>query len=64
MKNDNNHQIKQGREQQLNKAAYSDVLVIPEVVEENIRRLSEQPKRKRRINYAKKIMNDPFIMGC
>lgn len=63
MKNGNTHDIDQGRQHKLHKAARTDILVIPEVVEENKKRLADRPRRRRRIDYAKKIMNDPFIMS-
>jgi hypothetical protein len=47
----------------MHKAAATDILVIPEVVQNNQQRLTAKPRRKRRTNYAKKIMNDPFIFN-
>jgi hypothetical protein len=63
MKNNNHNDIKKGRTNQLQRAASTDILVNLEVVELNQRRLAAQPKRKRRRDYAKKIMNDPFIFN-
>ena len=64
MKNNNqNHQIKEARSSRLRKAAATDILVIPEIVESNHARLAQKPRRKRRTNYTKKIMNDPFIFN-
>lgn len=65
MKNDNSHQIKQARSTKVYKTAHTDILVIPEVVQSNMRRIAENPpRRRRRINYAKKIMNDDFLMNA
>ncbi len=65
MKNDNTHQVKLARIRKSHKAAYTDILVIPEVVEDNMRRIADNPpRRRRRINYAKKIMNDTFLMNA
>ena len=64
MKNDNNHQIRQGRETVNHKAMPTDMLVIPRVVRNNQERLAGQPRRKRRRNYIKKIMNDSFVMNA
>lgn len=63
MKNNNNNDIDQSRTNKLHQGANTDILVIPEVVRENQQRLANQPKRKRRRNYAKKIMNDAFLMS-
>ncbi len=64
MKNNNQNEIRQGRANRSHKAAANtDVLVIPEVVENNMQRLAERPRPKRRRNYVKKIMNDPFIFS-
>ncbi|MES2970920.1 MAG: hypothetical protein V4702_01190 [Patescibacteria group bacterium] len=63
MKNNNGHEIKQARASRLHKAVTTDILVMPAVVQSNQRRLSSQPKRKRRRDYAKKIMNDPFVFN-
>lgn len=64
MKNDNSHQIKQARSSKSYKSAHTDILLIPEVVEGNMKRIAANPpRRRRRIDYAKKIMNDPFIMN-
>ncbi len=63
MKQDNQqHQIEQARNPRTAKAS-TDILVMPEVVQQNQQRLAGKPRRKRRIDYAKKIMNDPFIMN-
>jgi hypothetical protein len=70
MKNNNDHQIKQARDHRQRKAvmlapAHTDILVIPQVAQENMRRIAAQPpRRRRRVDYAKKIMNDPFIFNA
>jgi hypothetical protein len=61
--NDQYHEIRKARAGKMHKAMPTDVLVVPRVAEQNHARLAERPKRKRRINYAKKIMNDDFIMN-
>lgn len=63
MKNNDNNEIKQGRAQRLQRALPTDILVIPKIVEQNHARLAQRPRRKRRINYAKKISNDEFIFN-
>jgi hypothetical protein len=63
MKNDLNHQIQQAREVKNHKVMPTDILVIPEIVRQNQEKLAQKPRRKRRIDYAKKIMNDSFIMN-
>lgn len=64
MKNNNQNDIKNARNQFLDKAAANtDILVIPHVVQGNMQRLSQQTQRKRRRNYVKKIMNDAFIFN-
>lgn len=63
MKNNNQDAPKMARSPRLHKAATTDILVIPEVVQDNQQRLAQKPRRKRRTNYAKKIMNDPFIFN-
>lgn len=63
MKNNNDNDIKQARMHKLSRALTTDILIMPEVVRNNERRLASQPKRRRRRDYAKKIMNDPFIMN-
>lgn len=63
MKNNNINDIKEGRSQKLQRARPTDILVIPKVVEQNHARLAERPRRKRRTNYVKKILNDPFIFN-
>ncbi len=63
MKNDKHSLAKQGREAKQHKAVMIDVLVSPDVVREDKTQVSVQPRRKRRTNYVKKIMNDPFIFN-
>lgn len=64
MKNTNDYEIQQAREQKLSKTVPIDILVVSGVVQNNKRRLAQAPpRRKRRINYARKIANDPFIFG-
>lgn len=63
MKNDNQIAIKNARDDFADKAAINtDILVIPHFAQSNMDRLSQQPRRKRRINYVKKIQNDSFLM--
>lgn len=45
------------------KVLRADILVNQDVIRYNQERQATQPKRKRNINYAKKIMNDPFIFN-
>jgi len=63
MKNGDSQNIKQARMARSHKAALTDILVNPEVVQINMRHMNQQPRRKRRVNYVKKIMNDPFIFS-
>lgn len=63
MKNNHQDTSKTARSARMHKAAATDILVIPEVVQNNQQRLTAKPRRKRRTNYAKKIMNDPFIFN-
>lgn len=63
MKNNNDHDIKRARAAKLYKAAAMDIIVNPDLVRSNQQRLAGQLKRRRRRDYAKKIMNDPFIMS-
>jgi hypothetical protein len=62
MKNDKNIS-RITRSERHYKVLRADILVHPDVVQNNQGRLGRQPKRKRRINYEKKILNDSFIMG-
>jgi hypothetical protein len=64
MKNDHRakQSINQAREHKVHKAMPTDILRIPEVVEGNMQRIASQPRRRRRVNYEKKIMMDDFIM--
>lgn len=64
MKNNDNQYIREARTIRVHKAMPTDLLVVPSIVENNKERLSKRSPRKRRINYAKKIMNDEFIMGA
>lgn len=63
MKNNNQDTPKAARSMRMHKAVATDILVIPEIVQNNQQRLAAKPRRKRRVNYAKKIMNDPFIFN-
>ncbi len=63
MKNDTNQHIKQARQSSVYRGRATDILVIPEVVARNQAATNPRPHRKRRINYAKKILNDPFIFS-
>jgi hypothetical protein len=62
MKNDKNIS-RISRSERHYKVLRADILVNHDVVQNNQSRLGPQPKRKRRINYEKKILNDSFIMG-
>ena len=64
MKNNNHNHIRNSRNNRLHKTVATDILVNPEIVRKNQDRLGTQPRRKRRIDYAKKIMNDSFIMNA
>lgn len=70
MKNNNDHQIKQARDHRQARAvrveyAPTDIVVVPKVVESNTRRIATNPpRRRRRVDYTKKIMNDPFILSA
>lgn len=61
MKNNEQNEIKEARAGKLHKVMPTDILVTPRVVEVNQESLAQRPRRKRRTNYAKKILNDPFI---
>ncbi len=64
MKNNNQIDIKTARDHRSDKAAVTtDILVIPEVVENNVQRLAQHPRPKRRRNYIKKIQNDSFLFS-
>jgi hypothetical protein len=61
MKN-NKHTHQRAPAEQRGYTAFTDVLVNPEVVRMNQERLAKNPpRRRRRINYAKKIMRDPLV---
>jgi hypothetical protein len=45
-------------------ALHTDILVRADVVEGNRQKLQKKTRRKRRIDYAKKIMNDPLILNA
>lgn len=64
MKNNNEQQyeIRRARQQVVHAVA-TDVIVNPRIVEHNMAKLANRPRRKRRINYAKKISNDSFIFN-
>ena len=65
MKNNDHTEIREARTIRVHKAMPTDLLVVSRIVQENMERISQpKPPRKRRINYAKKIENDPFIMGA
>lgn len=61
MKNNNDHEIIRARGTNIHRAMPTDILRSPVVIQNNQRRLTSQPKRKRRRDYIKKIMNDPYI---
>lgn len=63
MKNNNQNDIRQGRANKSHKTMPTDVLVVPEVAQQNYEKLAQRPRRKRRTNYAKKIMNDEFLFN-
>lgn len=64
MKNNDHNEIREARSNKLHKAMPTDILVIPEIVQQNQQKLAQRPRRRRRIDYAKKIMNDNFIMNA
>lgn len=41
----------------------TDVLVNPAVIERNAAKLASRGPKRRKINYAKKIMNDEFLFN-
>jgi len=60
--NDLQHQaIHQARQHSVRRIS-TDILVNPQVVQQNMSKLSSRPRKKRQINYAKKIQNDDFLM--
>ena len=61
--NDQQYEIRKARATRLHRAT-TDVLVNPRVVEQNASKLANRPPRKRKINYAKKILNDPMIFDA
>lgn len=64
MKNNNDQQYEIRKARQANMHAVStDMIVNPQVVALNSVKLSQHTRRKRRINYAKKILNDDFIFN-
>jgi len=62
MKNDKNIS-RISRSERHYKVLRADVLVNPDVIKYNQSQRAAMPKRKRNINYAKKIMNDPFVFN-
>lgn len=62
MKNNDQQEIREARAHKMHRSLPTDILVIPEIVDRNTERLAQR-KRKRRINYVKKIANDPFIFN-
>ena len=62
MKQDTKNQIQQAREARDSKSRQIDVdyAAIDEVA---IVTIAKQGRRKRRVDYTKKILNDPFIMS-
>lgn len=62
MKNDKNTS-RITRSERHYKVLRADILVNPDVIQNNMSRLGPQPKRKRRINYEKKIQNDSFLFN-
>ena len=62
MKNDKNIS-RISRSERHYKVLRADILVNQDVIKYNQERQAVHPKRKRNINYAKKIMNDPFVFN-
>lgn len=63
MKNNNDHnsEIRKARATTMHRAN-TDILLNPVVVEQNANKLSSRPpRRKRKTNYEKKILNNPLI---
>lgn len=61
MKNDNNINIKISRSSSSYRAVRIDIVRNGEIIKNNQAHLGNRPKRKRKIDYNKKIMNDPFL---
>ncbi len=65
MKNNNDQQseIRKARATTIHRAT-TDILINPVVVEQNQGKLANHPpRRKRKTNYEKKILNNPLIFG-
>jgi hypothetical protein len=62
MKQDDKNQIRQARQAGTHKSRQIDVTMAA-IDETAIVAIHKQGRRKRRIDYAKKISNDPFIMS-
>lgn len=60
--NDQQYEIRKARANNIARAN-TDVLLNPAVVEQNASKHASRPIRKRRRNYEKKILNDPFIFN-
>jgi hypothetical protein len=60
--NDQEHEIRKARANKMHRVT-TEVLVNPAVIEQNAAKLANRGPRRRKINYAKKIMNDSFLMG-
>lgn len=64
MKNiyEQHQEIRTARQKQVH-AINTDVLVNPRVIAQNTAKLGQRTCKKRRINYEKKIQNDPDIFN-
>lgn len=60
--NDQHYEIRKARANRVHRVPI-DVLVNPFVIEQNAAKLAVRPRRKRNINYTKKIQNDDFIFN-
>lgn len=61
MKNNDHQHIQEARAHKMHRSMPTDILVIPQIAARNAEKRAAQPRRKRRVNYTKKIMNDGFI---
>lgn len=61
--NDQQYEIRKARATVIRRAT-TDILVNPYVVEMNAAKLAARGPKRRKINYAKKIQNDPFIFNA
>jgi hypothetical protein len=60
--NDQQYEIRKARMNKVHRVT-TDVLVNPAVIEWNAAKLAVRTPKRRKINYAKKIMNDEFLFN-